>query len=220
MTRAGGRRGVMWVAGAVGAVLVAGTAAASSSAGQQGSSPPDAVTELQREVDAMRADGLPADHPKVRMLEREIGALEAGSTATTVPDPGMSGAARGARAASPVEAAELADELGADQSAEAGTVECEPVPQALTAAEVAAAASCLSVPQPDGTSRYLAVEPEGTVHVVSFGDDGRVTRLEDRELPAEAAAAGDDDDVTLVPEPDGSVTVVSDGVEVATLDLG
>jgi hypothetical protein len=207
------------LAGAALAVVIAGSASASP--GQSSDpAPPGAVVELQQEIDAMRAAGLPADHPKVEMLQREVDALVAGTDATPVPDPGAGGpsAARG-QAATPEQAVRLEEQIDAGDEgddAESGTVECEPVPQALTAAEVASASSCLSVPQPDGTSRYLAVEPSGQVHVVRFGDDGHVERLPDQQLPAGATQG----QVRLVPDEAGDVEVLSGGAEVGTLDPG
>jgi hypothetical protein len=204
------------LAGAALAVIVAGSASASP--GQSSDPPPPgAAVELQQEIDAMRAAGLPADHPKVEMLQREVEALVAGTDAAPVPDPQANGlgGARG-EAATPEQAVRLEDQIDAGDGAESGTVDCEPVPQALTAAEVGSASSCLSVPQPDGTSRYLAVEPSGQVHVVQFGDDGHVERLPDQQLPGGAAAGG----VSLVPEADGDVQVLSGGTEVGTLDPG
>jgi hypothetical protein len=205
------------LAGAALGIAVVGSASASGQTADP--APPGVAIELQREVDAMLADGLPPDHPKVRMLQREVEALVDGTDAVPVPDPGMeppTRAANGAEATTPEEAVRLEDELDAGDEAEAGAVECEPVPQVLTAAEIAGAASCVSVPQPDGTSRYLAVEPSGQVHVVRFGDGGRVGRMPDLQLPAGTEAA----DVTLVPGDDGEVQVMSAGTEVATLDPG
>jgi hypothetical protein len=208
------------LAGAALGIAVVGSASASGQTADP--APPGVAIELQREVDAMLAGGLPPDHPKVRMLEREVEALVDGTDAVPVPDPGMDSAesatraANGAEATTPEEAVQLEDELDAGDEAEAGAVECEPVPRVLTAAEVAGASSCVSVPQPDGTSRYLAVEPSGQVHVVRFGDGGSVGRMPDLQLPAGTEAA----DVTLVPGDDGEVQVMSAGTEVATLDPG
>jgi hypothetical protein len=205
------------VGGAALAVIVAGSAGASAGRSSE-PAPPGAAVQLQQEIDAMRAAGLPADHPKVEMLQREVEALVAGTDAVPVPDPGAGRpAGPGARgqASTPEQAVRLEDEIDAGDEAQSGTVECEPVPQALSAAEVAGA-SCLSVPQPDGTSRYLAVDPSGLVHVVRFGDDGHVERLPDQRLPAGAQAGR----VELVPDADGEVQVLSGGTEVGALDPG
>jgi hypothetical protein len=192
-------------AGLVVALAVAGAAAAASGGGDNG--PPGAVTELRREVADMRHAGLPADHPKVRLLEREIAELEDDTTATSIADPGRGG--------DPGDAGD--QDAGTDVEAESGMVECEPVPLALNDREADAAVACASVPQPDGTSRYLALEPDGTVHVVEFGHGGHVRRLPDRELPPGATARS----TRLVPEDDGSVTVESSGGHaVGRLDLG
>jgi hypothetical protein len=178
------RRTKVLLAGASLAVIVAGSAGASF--GQPSApEPPGAAVELQREVDAMQAGGLPADHPKVQMLQREVEALLAGTGATPVPDPGAPAPGARGQAATPEQAIRLEDQIDAGDAgdeAESGAVECEPIPGALTATEVTEA-TCLSVPEPDGTSRYLAVEPSGVVHVVSFGDGGRVERLPDEQVP-------------------------------------
>jgi hypothetical protein len=203
-------------AGLAVALAVAGAAGASS--GGVDDRPSGAIAELRREVDAMRAAGLPADHPKVRLLEREIAALEDDTAATSVPDPGRGAPGAGGQATTPGQAARLEEQgdAGTDD-AESGMVECEPVPLALSAREADNAVACASVPQPDGTARYLAVEPDGTVHVVAFGHGGHVRRLPDRELPPGAAARS----VRLVPEDDGEVTVeFSGGAAVGRLDLG
>ena len=165
--------------GAALAVIVAIAAGSASAApGQSPDPPPGAAVVLQQEIDDMRAAGLPADHPKVQMLRREVEALLAGADATPVPDPG---------APAPGAAVQLEDQLDAADDAgpdvESGEVECEPVPQVLTAAEVESASTCLSMPQPDGTTHYLAVQPSARAHVVRFGDDGSVERLPDEQLP-------------------------------------
>jgi hypothetical protein len=185
-------RTILAGAALAGALVVAGSASASP--GRSSNPPPDVAAELQREVDAMRAGGLPADHPKVAMLQRELEALVAGTDAAPVPDPGADAPGARGQAATPEQAVQLErqTDAAAGEEAESGTVECEPIPGALTAAE-AGAATCLSVPEPDGTSRYLAVEPSGMAHVVRFGAGGRVERLPDEQLePGEidALAAG------------------------------
>jgi hypothetical protein len=215
-TRRRRRGAAMTVVAAAGAVLVAGAAAASSGRDTQ-PAPPQAAVELQREVDAMRTAGLPPDDPKVEMLEAEVDALIAGTSAEAVPDAGMDAPANRSGDASlsstPQEAVQAAGEVDSDRSADPGAVECEPVPQALDAAEVADA-SCLSVPQPDGTTRYVAVRPTGVVHVVRFAS-GQVERLADRQLPPEAGS-----EPRLVPDEAGDVRVMSGGAEVATIDVG
>jgi hypothetical protein len=208
------------VAGAAVTAAVAAVGAASASPGRTDQqAPPPAAVELQQEVDAMQAGGLPADHPKARMLQGEVDALIGSTNATAVPDRAADApdaGARGAQATTPEEAVGLEDEVDAGDEAEAGTVECEPVPEALSAAEVAEATMCVSVPQPDGTSRFLAVEPSSRVHVVRFGEDGHVERLADQQLPAGATGQ----DVSLVPDGDGAVDVLSGGAEVGSLDPG
>lgn len=206
-----GRRRLTALATAAGALVAAGAAA--TAPGHPGEEPrPEAVTQIEGEIETMRAGGLPADHPKVDMLEAEIDALVEGGEAEPAPDPGMDPPPGDAGAATPDEAARAADDFGPVPT-EVGAVECEPLPQMLTVDEVADA-SCLSVPQPDGSTRYVAVRPAGEVHVIGFGPGGQVERLPDRELPADPGGA-----IELVPDDAGDVRVLSGDAEVATLDL-
>src|SRR5690606_915211 len=73
------------------------------------------------------------------------------------------------------EEAEAREEAGvapAEPAWESGEVLCEVVPGILGPDEIAGA-RCASVPQPDGTTRYVAVAPDGTVPTVAFGHAGR-----------------------------------------------
>lgn len=213
------------VAAAGGVVLVAVSTAVSSGQGAA-DEVPEAVRQLEHEIDAMRASGLEADHPKVELLQDEVDALVEGMDARPPRDPGLDqdaggSAPAGIQAVTPEDAARTAEEAGAGSGAEAAEVECEPIPHTLTADDLADAV-CASVPQPDGTSRYVAVLPTGAVHVVGFAGDGAAERMPDQTLPVAAASAASsgDADVTLVPEEEtGDLVVVSDGEELATLDL-
>lgn len=204
------------VAAAGGAVLVAASTAVS---GQDPDEVPEAVTQLEREIGAMRAGGMAADDPKVELLQDEVDALREGMDAQPRRDPGLSSGpgAADARSSTPEDAARAAESAGAGGGAEAAEVECEPIPQALEAEELVDAV-CASVPQPDGTARYVAVVPGGEVQVVRFGGDGAAERLPDQSLPVGAASAPSAD-VTLVPSSDGDLVVESDGEELTTLDL-
>jgi hypothetical protein len=202
------------VAAAGGVVLVAASTAVS---GQDPDEVPEAVTQLEAEIGAMRAGGMDADDPKVELLQDEVDALREGLDARPPRDPGLSSSAAGARSSTPEDAIRSAETAGAGGGAEAAEVECEPIPHALEAEDIEDAV-CASVPQPDGTARYVAVVPTGAVHVVGFAGDGAAERLPDQALPVGAAAAPSSD-LTLVPDADGDLVVEADGEELATLDL-
>lgn len=155
--------------------------------------PPPIADRLEREAEAMVDAGVPANDPKVEMLEAEAEAIADGAGATTPKEPGVDLAhtpeAKVATSGSPA----AMDRVEAVESAEGkspwdlGRVDCEPIPPTnLTAAEIAGA-TCLSLPQPDGTARYVAITPDGTVRVVRFAAGGAVDRLPDRRLPAPPA---------------------------------
>ena len=128
------------------------------------------IAVLQAELDAMAADGLPAEHPKARMLWADLEALEQGMRTTVATEAGIDVAGR--IAAGTARTAGVTDQATLDD----GAVECEPLPpDLLTAAELAGAV-CTSVLQPDGSSLYVAVAPDGTRSAVRFGADGTVTR--------------------------------------------
>lgn len=200
--------GALTVGGLVGALLATGTAGATS--GQNPGPPSDVVQQLEDEIAAMLEEGVPAADPKVEMLEDEVDALAAGAQAApgfrtnAAPAPG--------RASTPAEGRRLAAQGG--QPAERGPIECEPVPQLLEADEIDGA-TCLSVPQPDGSSRYLAVGPAGNVHVIRFGAGGDVERLPDKQLPGGRRPA----DVEMAPNAEGDVEILSDGEHVDTLEV-
>ena len=126
------------------------------------------VAVLRSELATMTRAGLPPEHPKARMLQDDLDALERGMVTTSpteadVDIPGM--IARGARAGT--DADELADD---------GEVPCEPIPPDLLTVADIAGATCTSSPEPDGSSLYTATRPDGTEVVVRFAPDGVVTR--------------------------------------------
>jgi hypothetical protein len=204
------------VVAAGGVVLVAASTAVS---GQDPDQVPEAITQLEAEIGAMRAGGMAADDPKVELLQDEVDALREGMDAQPERDPGLSSGpgASGAQSSTPEDAARTAESAGAGGGAESAEVECEPIPHALEADDLVDAV-CASVPQPDGTARYVAVVPTGAVHVVRFGGDGAAERQPDQALPLGAASASSEA-LTLVPNADGDVVVEADGAELATLDL-
>jgi hypothetical protein len=209
--RSRGRRRSTALLAALVLTAVAASAAASAALSQE-SGPTRLEADLQDEIDAMIASGIPADHPKVRMLEESLAALEAGADAPAKRD-------RGADVGGLLAEAEAADDAGARVAAadaaaagaplwESGTVECEPVPGLLAADEIAGAV-CVSVPQPDGTNRYVAVGADGVARTVLFGADGLVQRLADTPLPAPPAPGE-----PLTPTPDGDLQVGAEVVDV------
>ena len=203
------------------AVILAGvgaSAAASASLSSTSSSAPTGVEQqLQDEIDALRAAGLPASDAKVRMLQRSLDRLRAPVPANPRRDP------RGDVPALLSEASEQqADPRAAATEAaaegeplwESGTVDCEPVPGLLSAAEVAGA-TCVSVPQPDGTSRYVALGADGVARTVMFGIDGQVQRLPDTQVPAGLAPG-----TAVTPTPDGDLQLAPPGRQPTVVDVG
>ncbi|HYZ98352.1 MAG TPA: hypothetical protein VE575_06350 [Acidimicrobiales bacterium] len=191
-TRPRGYRGALVLA--VGAAIGL-TAIGVAGAARRQPEPPPLQRQIEDEIDAMVDAGVPADSPKVELLEEQVDELQRGNRATPRPEPGVDLGERVAEA----RAAERAEERapsGAPGAArqnttrgvptgpawDRGVVECEPVPGVLTAEEVADA-TCVSVPQPDGSNRYVAVGGDGVVRTVAFGDDGAIGRRPDRPLP-------------------------------------
>lgn len=199
------------------AILLAAVGASAAASAGLAEPPPSAMeAQLEAEIDGMIEEGVPADSPKVEMLDEQLDQVEEGTGQPAAHEPGVDTAARLDEAAEVTGAqaeAEAAGPTGVhartgdvdealvedDEAArwETGPVECEPVPGMLSMDEVVGA-TCLGVPQPDGTSRYVAVGADGTVRSVRFGTDGAVHRLRDTALPAPprgatlaATAAGD-----------------------------
>ncbi len=205
-------------------VLTAVGASAAASAALSQPAPVPVEDNLQAQIDGMLASGMPADHPKVQLLQEQLDLLRAGADADAPAEPGVDVAA----ALESAEAEEATEDAGAAARAvapagdaattaepawESGTVECEPVPGLLSAAEVAGAV-CASVPQPDGTSRYIAVGRDGTVRSVVFAPDGAVSRADDMSVGA-AVPRG----ATVTPTPAGDLTVAPPGAAPLTVDV-
>jgi hypothetical protein len=210
------------------AALVLAAAAVSSAATAALSEPPPvpAAQELRAEIEAMVASGVDPNDPKITMLEEQLAELEAGARTRPPRERGVDVAAtlEAARAAERAEDARVATrstDAGASATAEAtageppawesGAVLCEVVPGLLGPEEIAGAV-CASVPQPDGTSRYVAVGRDGTVRAVAFGHDGSVRRVPDtpgrlRAARGVRAAATREGDLVLTPSGGAAVTV-------------
>lgn len=159
------------VGGLVG--TIAGASGGSATAGRQGGG----ARVLESEIDAMREGG--ADEGKVALLEDDLESLEEGREVDAPEEPGVNvgrvlnagkGGARDADDANR-DAVEYHDD---------GAVQCEVIPPNLLTASDIAGARCTSTVQPDGSSLYRAVAPDGTVRTVRFGADGSVRRMPDR----------------------------------------
>jgi hypothetical protein len=220
-----GRRAV------VPATLLAAVGASAAASASLAEPPPSAMeAQLEAEIDGMIEEGVSAASPKVEMLEEQLDEVEGGAGEPAAREPGVDTGARLDEADDVTEAqaqAEAARPAGVPPSGgdvdeglveedearwESGTVECEPVPAMLTIDEVAGA-TCLSVPQPDGTSRYVAIGPDGTVRSVRFGTDGAVQRLRDSALPAPPR------DATVAATAAGDLRVTAPGRAPTTVDL-
>lgn len=216
---------------AVLALLVVGGVLAGAAASASFSKPEPTPLErqLQDEIDGMIASGLSRHDPKVDMLRDQLAELQAGDAARPPREPGVDtgkvlagdeaqaarqdSAARDRASTLAAEAAPPAPAPPATAQSEwqSGKVECEVVPGLLGPAEIAGA-TCASVPQPDGTSRYVAVGRDGVVRSVLFGADGHVRRLADTRLATRAPAGTDvaptaKGDLRVTP-PAGAPTVV------------
>jgi hypothetical protein len=219
MTLRRGRGPVLFAALALTAV------AASAAASAALSEPPEvpAAEQMRDEIEDMLASGVSPRDPKVRMLQREVAEIEAGATASPPPDPeadvsGLIAEARSKDAAEDAGHSRTASVAagaapdGAVSAWESGVVECEAVPRLLSADEIAGA-TCVSVPQPDGTSRYVAVAPDGTARIVAFGHDGAVRRVADASVGAAVGSA------LVEATPDGDLLVTPPGGAAVTVDL-
>jgi hypothetical protein len=212
------------------AVLVAGVATVALTAvgvaGASGRQPAPVGVEqqLEGEIDAMVASGMAEDDPKVELLEAQLAELRRGTRVHAPKEPGVDLAERvaGAKVTEARTEARVVAQASAGDSASAaatagwqqGVVECEPVPQLLGAQQLAGAV-CLSVPQPDGTNRYVAIGRDGVIRSVEFGFDGDVSRRPDRRMPV-AAPAG----TTFTPTGRGDVQVAVKGRAAVTVDIG
>ena len=211
---------------------------ASAAASASLAEPPASEMELQldAELEGMAENGVPADDPKMELLEEQRDEIVEGTGAPARREPGVDTAARLEEAEEVTDAQAQAEARGvapgdrvepqaADGAGEApveegerarwdsGTVVCEPVPGMLTMAEVSGA-TCVSVPQPDGTSRYVVVAPNGTVRSVRFATDGAVTRLRDTALGASARRG-----TRATATPEGDLRVTVPGRAPTTVDL-
>jgi hypothetical protein len=196
---------------------VAASAAASATLSSSSSSAPTGLEEqLQDEIDALRASGLPASHPKVQMLQRSLDELRTPVPSHPRRDPrGDVGALLSEASEQQADPRAAAAEAAAEGEPlwESGTVDCEPVPGLLTAEELAGA-TCVSVPQPDGTSRYVALGADGVARSVLFGADGHVRRLPDTRMPAGLAPG-----TAVTPTPQGDLQLAPPGQQPTFLDL-
>jgi hypothetical protein len=204
---------------ATGLLLTAVGASAAASAALSEEPPTPLETQMRDEIDAMVDAGMSPDDPKVQMLEDALDGLEAGADRDAPPEPGVDVGAllEESRAAEAAEDARV-QTRGDDPSAAApawdsGAVMCEVVPGLLDAGEIAGA-QCASVPQPDGTSRYVAIGADGVARVVVFGHDGDVRRADDVPLGAPVAAGA-----ALTPTPQGGLVVTPPGGAAVDVDL-
>jgi hypothetical protein len=226
---------------ALGAAIVASiglTLVGVAGAARRQPEPTEVERQVQREIDRMIESGVPEDHPKVEMLEEQVDELRRGDRANPPTEPGVDLRQRVADAKAAERAADRArDQTGrtgagsaatADVAGQAtaagvptgpswqsGTVECEPVPQVLTTDEIAGA-TCLSVPQPDGTTRYVAVGRDGVVRTVAFGADGNVRRGPDRRVPGGVTPGA----TAVGPTAAGDIRVAAQGKAPVTVDVG
>jgi hypothetical protein len=204
------------VVGPVGAVAVRGALAGSSA--EPSETDVDARDVLQAELDALRATGRGAEDPKVARLQDDLAALEQGMETAQPGEPGLDltavlGTPGRGRSAPPDDATEPTT-VAWDR----GAVQCEPLPPDLLTVEDIAGAHCVSAPQPDGSSRYLAIAPDGTVRVVRFGANGAVVRDPDRRIEL-SGAAWDDIELTVVASGDVVATVASASTPIASIDI-
>ena len=207
-------------------VLSAVAASAAASAALSEEPPVPLENQMQSEIDAMIESGVDPDDPKVEMLEDSLEQLEEGADANPRPEPGVDvealldeaaedeaseDAAVASRSADP--GAVAADGHGGDDAWQSGEVMCEVVPGMLGPEEIAGA-RCVSVPQPDGTSRYVAIGPDGTVRTVMFGHDRHVERVADSAVGAAVAP-----DAAVAATPAGDLVVTPPGQPSRPVDL-
>lgn len=202
------------------ALALGGAGDAPASQAQRPRQSPGAA-QIRSEIDGMIAEGVSPTDPKVQMLRNDARALDTAAAAPPQADPGVDANAVAAKAdagqvaRTPAEAQARTEEMRSTQPAVRGTILCEPVPGMLTAAEVAGA-TCYSVPQADGTSRFVAVTPAGKVLVVEFAPGGDVHRLPDAALPPGTTPAH----ATVSASTSGDLVVSPPGRAAASVDLG
>jgi hypothetical protein len=199
----------------VAAAVALAAAVVGSAASARLSDPPPPETEamVQEQIDAMIDGGIPEDHPKVASLREDLAAMERSDPGEMPAEPGIDLGAVVESARRNVEAGRRAPGRSPDRVDAAGTavwdsgeVVCEPVPGLLGVEDVADAV-CASVPQPDGTSRYVAIGPDRVAHVVAFGVDGDVGRLADRPVSAPVVPG----ETRVVPTPHGDLEITPPG---------
>ncbi len=213
-------------------VLTAVAASAAASAALSEEAPVPLEDEMRGEIDAMVDGGMSPDDPKVEMLEEQLAELEEGADASPPPEPGVDvealldeaqaneaaeDAGVAARSAGPAGAATASGDepaAGEEPAWDSGAVQCEVVPGLLGPDEIAGA-RCVGVPQPDGTSRYVAIGADGTARTVAFGHDGQVERLDDTTIGGPLAP-----DAAVAATPEGDLVVTPPGQAATTVDLG
>lgn len=193
--------------------LTAVAASAAASAALSEPAPPTIEQRLQAQIDDMVAGGVDPDSAKLALLREELDALRAGADAQPLEDTGVDMEARLGTDVDAAAAEGRAADAGGEPLWKSGPVTCEVVPGLLGPDDIAGAA-CASVPQPDGTNRYVAVAPDGTVRAVLFGPDGRVARVADTRLPT-APARG----AAVAVTPDGDLEVTAPGGPAVVVDL-
>jgi hypothetical protein len=179
---------------------------------------------LESEIETMLANGTPASHTKVQRLQQDLNVLRNGVQTPMPGEPGLDlSSTLGASRGSGIRSVALDDHGGVANTEpvawDRGEVVCEPVPpEALDVTELAGAI-CLSAPQPDGSSRYVAVAPDGTVRVVRFEINGNVEREPDISVNLVGRALSE---VDMLVNLLGQVVVTVSGASepIATIDLG
>ena len=182
--------------------------AASAAAGAALSGPPGPTgveAQLQAEIDGMRETGLPAGHPKVRMLEEDLAELRA--VRATAPGPAgrrrrPAGRGTGARGRRLPGGCGRRPAVGVGR----GRVRARARPAQRGRGR---GGGLRERPQPDGTNRYVAVGPDGVARTVAFGADGQVRRLADTPLAAPPAPGE-----AVAPTPEGDLRVGARVVDV------
>lgn len=201
------RRWRLGLAGAV-AATVGLTALGVAGASRRQPEPPPLADDIEGEIAGLIDAGVPPDDPKIRLLEEQVEELRRGSGVTPPREPGVDLGARVAEARAAERGRERARQW------ERGIVDCEPLPGLLSVEELADA-TCLSVPQPDGSGRYVAVGRGGRVRSVAFGADGQVSRAPDRQLPSGVTPGPGN----LAATPAGHLRVTVPGKAPVTIDL-
>ncbi|HET6664517.1 MAG TPA: hypothetical protein VFG94_09680 [Acidimicrobiales bacterium] len=203
--------------GAAVAVSIGLTAVGVAGAARRQPAPSEAERQIRGEIDAMLDSGVPEDDPKVALLEDQVEELRRGNRSNPPREPGIDLARRVADAKASAGVAGRATTAGVPTGPawQSGTVECEPVPGILTADEVAGA-TCLSVPQPDRSTLYVAVGRDGIVRTVAFGPAGNVGRGPNRTVPGGVAPGA----TAVLPTASGDIRVTVEGRAPVTVDVG